>query len=418
MSLFKSHLRSIFLIFSYVQLVVSASHPKSPGFHKTSGKKVHSLSSKATGNILQITGGGSAAPQAPKDNDQLKAWLADDVPRVILIKTTFDFTSPKVNVSSPGCIPWAPCQNGNQIQQARDFNNWCSKFYSTHKPAQVSYHEAPLEPLVVKSNKTILGVGSSGVLRGKGLVLHNAHNVKIQNIIITQLNPSIVWGGDAIMLDGVSDVLIEHCTFSLVGRQMIVTGGMFSSEANTNVFLMNNLFDGRTDWSARCQNRHYWTVLISGPADTVTMANNCFDSTSGRSPKTGGAGSPNVLVHYYNNLHTNIVGETFEIASGSTFLAEGNVIKSAQFENPGDQVTDRGGNAYIPFLDADAQACQGPLGRPCVKNLIIQSSQYKFGLKKVALQAFQKRPPPNFGPIKAASDIVNGVPGGCGVGHI
>ncbi|EFP86388.2 hypothetical protein PGT21_029998 [Puccinia graminis f. sp. tritici] len=415
MNYFMIHIRCIFFIFCCVQLGVLTSYLKTSGSQKSPGSK---NGGSSTGNKFQITGGGNATPQAPKDNDQLKSWLADNVPRVILIKTTFDFTSPKINATGPGCVPWASCQNGNQIQEARNFNNWCSKFYSTHKPSQVSYHQAALEPLVVGSQKTILGVGSSGVLRGKGLVLHNSNNVIIRNIVITQLNPQIVWGGDGIMMDGASNVLVEHCTFSLIGRQMIATGGMANSEANTNILLMNNLFDGRTDWSARCQNRHYWTVLISGPGDTVTMANNCFDSTSGRSPKTGGAGNPWVFVHYYNNLHTNTIGETFEIASGSTFLAEGNVIKNAHFENPDDQLTNHGGNGFIPFLDADAQACQGPLGRPCVKNLILQSSPYKFDVRTSVLKAFQKKPPTYVGAIKPASSIVNGVSGGCGVGHI
>ncbi|KNF01214.1 hypothetical protein PSTG_05571, partial [Puccinia striiformis f. sp. tritici PST-78] len=138
--------------------------------------------------------------------------------------------------------------------------------------------------------------------------------------------------------------LVEHCTFSLIGRQMIVTGRMANSEANRNVLPMNNLFNSCTNWSARCQNRHYWTVLIFGPRDTVTMANNCFNSTSGSSPKTGGAGRPWMFVHYYNNLHTNSVGETFEVASGSTFLAKGNIVKNAHFENPNDKFTDHGGD--------------------------------------------------------------------------
>ncbi|PLW22297.1 hypothetical protein PCANC_27121 [Puccinia coronata f. sp. avenae] len=424
------------LVFLYIHSLVLASpaakiSSKNPSKHHYNlGSKKHASGTQyssggqsnggsPTPNKAQITGGGNAPPQTPQNADQLKAWLADNVPRVILISTTFDFTKPSKNVSDAGCIPWAPCQNGNQVQQARDFNNWCSKYSSSHKTSKVSFREAPLEPLAVGSQKTLLGVGKSGVLIGKGLVMRHSTNVIIRNIAITNLNPQMVWGGDSIMMDGASDVLIEHCTFSLVGRQMIVTGGMkSSSESNINIRIMNNLFDGRTQWSARCQNRHYWNVLISGPGDTVTMANNCFDSTSGRSPKTGGAGNPNVYVHYYNNLHTNIIGESFEVGSGSTFLAEGNVFKNAKFQDPGDKVTERGGNSYVPFLDADAQACQGALGRPCVKNLMLQSSPYQFGLKKAVLQTFQQKPPSDLGQIKPAANIVNGVPGGCGAGHI
>lgn len=71
-------------------------------------------------------------------------------------------------------------------------------------------------------------------------------------------------------------------------------------------------------WMLWLYSKHYWTVLITGTGDTVTIANKfvccswfridglccadkpfiCFDQTSGRSPKLGGAGpSPNVEVH-------------------------------------------------------------------------------------------------------------------------
>lgn len=40
------------------------------------------------------------------------------------------------------------------------------------------------------SNKSIVGVGSTGVIRGKGLRLVNGvSNVIIQNLHITELNP-------------------------------------------------------------------------------------------------------------------------------------------------------------------------------------------------------------------------------------
>ena len=55
----------------------------------------------------------------------------------------------------------------------------------------------------VGSNKSIIGVGNKGVIRGKGLRMANgAKNVIIQNSHITDLNPQYIWGGDAITLDG------------------------------------------------------------------------------------------------------------------------------------------------------------------------------------------------------------------------
>jgi pectin lyase len=76
----------------------------------------------------------------------------------------------------------------------------------------VTYDAAALSPLEVKSNKSIVGVGNKGVIRGIGLRLANGvQNVIIQNVHITQLNPQYIWGGDAITLVGTDRVWIDHC---------------------------------------------------------------------------------------------------------------------------------------------------------------------------------------------------------------
>lgn len=67
--------------------------------------------------------------------------------------------------------------------------------------------------IIVKSNKSLVGEGSSGVIKGKGLrIVSGATNIIIQNIMITDLNPQYVWGGDAITLDNTDLVWIDHVT--------------------------------------------------------------------------------------------------------------------------------------------------------------------------------------------------------------
>jgi pectin lyase len=39
-------------------------------------------------------------------------------------------------------------------------------------------------------------------------------NVIVQNIMITDLNPKLVWGGDAFTLSGTSRIWIDHVTVS------------------------------------------------------------------------------------------------------------------------------------------------------------------------------------------------------------
>jgi pectin lyase len=89
--------------------------------------------------------------------------------------------------------------------------------------------------ITVKSNKSLVGQGSSGVIKGKGLrIVSGASNIIIQcvslsvtiipmvlraniaarNVAITDLNPKYVWGGDAITLNNADMVWIDHVTVS------------------------------------------------------------------------------------------------------------------------------------------------------------------------------------------------------------
>lgn len=63
---------------------------------------VGALESGPFGFGAQATGGGSATPQTPKDISELASWLADSVPRVILLDKTYDFTDTEGNKTSAG----------------------------------------------------------------------------------------------------------------------------------------------------------------------------------------------------------------------------------------------------------------------------------------------------------------------------
>lgn len=175
------------------------------------------------GFASKATGGGNAVPAAPSDINQLKEWLSDSTPRVILIDKEFDFIgSEETCTDCECCIPESnTCGTKGQNAIKTEGSDWCGK-YPTIK---CTYDNAGLRGIDVASDKSIVGVGSEGVLKGKGLRLVNgAQNVIIQNIHITNLNPQYIWGGDAISLDGTDNVWIDHVKVSLVGRQMFVSG--------------------------------------------------------------------------------------------------------------------------------------------------------------------------------------------------
>ncbi|CAE6383785.1 unnamed protein product, partial [Rhizoctonia solani] len=108
----------------------------------------------------------------------------------------------------------------------------------------ITYKKAGTTALAVGSNKTILGKGNSGWIKGKGLRLAGSKNVIIQNIRISDINPQYVWGGDAIDLSGATNVWIDHNYIKSIGRQFLVS----HFEPNTKVTISNNYFDGQSTW--------------------------------------------------------------------------------------------------------------------------------------------------------------------------
>lgn len=245
----------------------------------------------ATGFASGVTGGGNAKAAAPADIDELEAWLTDDEPRVILLDKEYNFLDSMGTTTEEGCRP-ASNTCGSKGQDALDGPNWCSADYPV---VSVTYDVSATKPIDIKSNKSIVGVGDKGVIRGKGFrLVSGAENIILQNFHITELNPEYIWGGDAIQMSGTDLVWIDHMKFSLIGRQMIVTG----YETAGRVTISNSEFDGVTNWSASCNGEHYWTMLLIGEQDKITLANNWIHSTSGRSPKVG----KTTTLHAVNNF--------------------------------------------------------------------------------------------------------------------
>jgi len=206
----------------------------------------------------------SAEVVTPTSNEELVSYLGDSSPRVILLSKTFDFTGS--SVSGSGCAPWG---TGAGCQTAINKDDWCGNYQPDAPSTSVTYDEAGLDPIMVASDKTIIGSGSEGVIKGKGIRLANGiKNVIIQNIHITELNPQYVWGGDAITLAGTDMIWIDHVKVrsrlylrrqpfrkltifsqtSQIGRQHIVLGEV----ASGRVTISNSEIDGTSDWSATC----------------------------------------------------------------------------------------------------------------------------------------------------------------------
>ena len=120
----------------------------------------------------------------------------------------------------------------------------CGDSGKTATTTTITYDKDGITPLVVGSNKSIVGVGAAGIITGKGLHLPGTtKNVILQDVHIAvgqhlltitrqnnnlpnrtkNVNPASVWGGDALSLDGNDGVWIDHCKFSKMGRMFIVS---------------------------------------------------------------------------------------------------------------------------------------------------------------------------------------------------
>jgi pectin lyase len=318
---------------------------------------------------------------------------------LILTFFRFNFIGSEGKVTQQGCRPSSNKCPGKGGQDAINGANWCNG-----QPAvSVTYDKAGTGYIDVKSNKSIVGVGKAGVIRGKGLRIANgAKNVIIQNVHITELNPQYIWGGDAITLAGTDLIWIDHVKISLIGRQHIVAG----YAASNRVTISNTEFDGSTSWSASCDNHHYWALLLIGSGDKITFQGNYIHHTSGRSPKVGGTGS-GTLLHAVNNLWVDNTGHAFSIAENENgrVIAEGNVMQTVK-----SPILDGAKFLFSAPNTSTNAACKTPLGHVCEVNSLTGSGAFSGSLTSIS----------NFSggnvAVVAASKVAQSVKANAGVG--
>ncbi|CAH0027088.1 unnamed protein product [Clonostachys rhizophaga] len=285
-----------------------------------------------------VTGGGSATPAVPSSITQLKEWLADDAPRVIMIDKTFNFIGSEGTVTEPGCrLNTGTCTALNGGQDTIKTGD-CD---ANEVRITVTYDKASYLGMEVGSNKSLVGKGSAGVLNGKGLRFKaGAKNVIIQSIHITNLNPQYVWGGDAISLSGNDGVWIDHVKF-----------------------------DGVTSYSHSCNSDHYWCIIIGGTGDKITVDRNYIHDVSGRAPKIGSS-SGTQLVQAVNNYFSSGTGHNFDITSSGHVLIESNYFDSCLTP----LTSGSNGKIFNTASTGVEGNCASALGRNCGVNYLSSNS--------------------------------------------
>ncbi|KAH0369071.1 polysaccharide lyase family 1 protein, partial [Aureobasidium melanogenum] len=317
----------------------------------------------AEGFAKGVTGGGSAAAVYPSTTAELVSYLGDSQPRVIVLTKTFDFRGTEGTTSAKGCSPWG---TGSLCQQAIDKDGWCENYESSApKVSSLTYDKAGMIGITVNSNKSLVGQGNKGVIKGKGLRMANGvKNIIIQNIAITDINPHYVWGGDAITLAGTDMIWIDHVTTQRIARQHIVLG----ESASGRVTISNCDIDGSSNWSATCDGRHYWALYFTGSNDMITFKGNYIHHTSGRSPKIQG----NTILHAVNNYWYDIdsKGHAFELGQGGYVLAEGN-----KFQNVA-TILESGATGKYFTVPGSGSVCSSFIGRSCQSNAFGSSGAF------------------------------------------
>jgi len=245
-----------------------------------------------------------------------------------------------------------------------DANSWCEDYEPSAATTTITYDAAGPTPIQVGSNKTLLGKGKTGAIKGKGLQIKGQKNVIIQNVYIYDLNPEYVWGGDAISIDGGSNIWIDHNYIQNIGRQMLVTG----YGAVTSTTFSNNILNGQGTYSATCNGCHYWAALFTGSADQMTFALNYVYYTSGRGPHVGGTSGYTQKIHIYNNYYVSVLGHALDPEVGAYILAEGNYFNTVTTP-----VLDGDGYAFVPLTSTDTAKCTSYVGRACIANAATSS---------------------------------------------
>ncbi|KAK1929016.1 putative pectin lyase F [Phytophthora citrophthora] len=316
------------------------------------------------------TGGGNTKAVYPTTIKELSTYLSDNEPRVVVLRQQFNFLKTEGSTTEKGCRP------KNNLECIKKKNGFLGQ--DAIQPSfsacdgstvDVTYDKAAITPLTIGSNKTLVGEGIKGVLNGKGLMITGS-NVIVQNIHITNLNPHLVWGGDAITIRGNGNtapkgIWIDHVKVSSVGRQMIVIN--FSGA--TGVTISNSDFDGATKYSSSCDGRHYWGFLLLGKQTEVSLLKNFMHKMSGRFPKVGGHDGEVSVVHAANNFFYDGTGHAFDVATGGYVLAEGNYFDSVSTPNQPDPK----GSIFIPNVAGD---CQAAIGRSCQLNVLTKSGVF------------------------------------------
>lgn len=173
----------------------------------------------------------------------------------------------------------------------------------------------PFEEVRVTSNKTIIGVGTSGHIVNGGFFLGtNVNNVIIRNLHIRDSFIEGDWDGkvadnDGVQMDTARNIWIDHNRFSRIADGMID-----SRKDTTNLTVSWNILEN--------QNKAFGIGWTENVTSEITIHHNWLNNTHQRNPS-----ADNILrAHLYNNVMENNAGYGNYARGGTHMVLENSVF--------------------------------------------------------------------------------------------
>lgn len=172
--------------------------------------------------------------------------------------------------------------------------------------------------VAVLSDKTIVGIAPGAGLTGGGLLLTDAHNIIVQNLIISNATAT-----DAIGVQRAQHIWIDHCDLSANRTDPIGTydGLVDITHASDFVTVSWTHFHDFFDNSLVGHSYAPASVIEDPGHLTVTYHHNWFQNIDNHSPRVR-FGS----VHVFNNLYQDIRSTAVISQMNAVVLVEGNVF--------------------------------------------------------------------------------------------
>jgi pectate lyase len=257
------------------------------------------------------TGGGTAAPVVVDTWEELEA-LATDPERaatILLREGVNDFRRKGDELNQRAVCPSACSDNPNKMLYT---------VLTSSETCPVTQIMKPLEErrLKLASNKTIVGLGRGAQIRGVSFNLGPIQNVVMRNLAIFDVNRGLVEAGDALGLDGCSDVWLDHLT-----TKWISDGLTDISPGTQNVTLSWMHYDGLMDEACRGHHTHASTISDA----SVTLHHSFFDHTDSHAPLVT---DTEARVHIFNNLVQDDAGYGVASGCGAQVLLEGTTFRA------------------------------------------------------------------------------------------